>query len=296
MENNIIYFGHNPFGILVMRYLIDKGYQIPCVFVPPVATEDTINEVRQLLPEAEIFKGNSLSGKEMVNIIKGYEYRAILANAYKGVIPKEVVNLGVINIHGAILPQWRGANMSNWVIVKGCSKSGITIHYMDETVDTGDIIDSIEYPIYYEDDINTVQQRVFEKTIELLDRCWEPLLSGKIKPRKQDHRLARYYPARRPEDGRIDWSQDAIDIYNLVRALVEPYPGAFCYLNGEKIIIEKADIDIDNKPHFKPGRMLSVGNGAVCRVSTGYNILVIKKVRDNDVLNRLCLKEGDYLE
>jgi methionyl-tRNA formyltransferase len=292
----VVFLGHNSYGVFVMNYLLQKGHQIPCVIVPPTSTPDKIQAVRQALPRAEIVEGKRLSGPEMAEVIKRYDYNTVLSCSYKGIIPKEVIRLGVINIHGAILPEWRGANMLNWVIIKGCSKSGITLHYMDETLDTGDIIDIIEYPINYEDDVNTVKQRMFQKTAELFDRCWEPLLNGQIKAKPQDHSLARYYPARRPEDGRIDWSQNAVDIYNLIRALVEPYPGAFCYAKGEKLIIEKAEVEIDNRPHFKPGKVLSVGEGAACRVSTGYNLLVVRKLRDSKAIEKVGLKEGDYLE
>ena len=232
----------------------------------------------------------------MVKIIKKYEYRGMLSAFYGGIIPAEVIELGVVNIHGAILPEWRGAGTLNWAIIKGSTKGGITIHYMDETIDSGDIIDIIEYPIRYEDDANIIQQRMFEKTVELLDRCWEPLLNGKIKPKKQDHRLARYYRARCPEDDRIHWSDNAFEIRNLVRGLVEPFPGAFCFLKGEKVIIEKAEVEIDNKVHFKAGKVLSVGGGAICRVSTGFNILVIAKLRNEDILKRVTPKAGDYFE
>jgi len=281
---------------MVMGYLLNKGYRIPCVFVPPVATPETISEVRELLPESDIFEGGRLSEREMAEIIKKYEYRAMLSTFYGGIIPPEVIKLGVVNIHGAILPEWRGAGTLNWAIIKGSTKGGITIHYMDETIDSGDIIDIIEYRIHYEDDVNIIQQRMFEKTAELLDGCWEPLLNGKIEPKKQDHRLARYYRARSPEDDRIHWSDNAFEIRNLVRGLVEPFPGAYCYLKGEKVIIEKTAVEIDNKVHFKAGRVLAVGGGAICRVTTGFNILVIQKLRNEAVLKKVGLKAGDYFE
>ncbi|MFC1942195.1 methionyl-tRNA formyltransferase [Chloroflexota bacterium] len=296
MCGDIIFFGHRPYGIMVMKYLLDKGYRIPCVFVPPVATQETINEVKELLPEAEVFEGGGLSGTEMARIIKKYEYRGMLSTFYQGILSEEVINLGVVNIHGAILPEWRGAGTLNWAIIKGSTKGGITIHYMDETIDSGDIIDIIEYPINYEDDVKIIQQRMFEKTIELLDRCWEPLLNGQIEPKKQDHSLARYYRARTTEDNHVRWSDNAFEIRNLIRGLVEPFPGAFCYLEGEKVIIDKADVEIDNKVHFKAGKVLSVGDGAICRVTTGFNILIIEKIRNGEVLKKVAPKEGDCFE
>jgi methionyl-tRNA formyltransferase len=296
MRGNIIFFGHRPYGIFVIKYLLEKGYKIPCVFVPGAATPETIAELKKTLPGSDIYEGGKLTAKEMLDNVKKYQYRAMLATFYQGLIPEDVIKLGVVNIHGAPLPEWRGAGTLNWAIVKGATKTGVTIHIMDENLDSGDIIDMIEYPINYEDNVSDVQKRMFQKTVELLDRCWEPYLNSKIKLKPQDHNKAHYYRAWRPDDFRIDWNENASDVRNLVRGVAAPFAGAFCLVKGQKVILEKAEVEIDNKVHFKAGKVLSAGGGALCRVTAGFNLLSIEKVRDGEAFKKLDLKAGDFLE
>ena len=296
MKKKVIFFGHNSFGIHVLKYLLRKKYEVPVIMVPPNSDREKINEIKSICPDSDIIESRKFTAQELAEKIKENGDCVLLSCSYKALIPREVVRLGIINIHGALLPEWRGANMLNWVIIKGCKKSGVTLHYMEETLDSGDIIDIIEYPLYPDDTIGMVRKRMFEKTTELLDRCWESLLRGELTARKQDHRLARYYPSRSPADGRINWRLNAIDIYNLVKALVYPYPGAFCFYKGQRIIIEETSVEIDNKPHFRPGKISAVDKDGHIKITTGYNLLVIKRVRDKEAFDRLKLHEGDRLD
>ncbi len=294
MKKKIIFFGNNNWGIHVLDYLMARGYEILMVVVPPGTAVEKAMRIRKILPkEAIIVEGFGTS--MLTKIIKSYGESLILACSYTAIIPKDIVALGVVNIHGAILPQHRGAHMLNWAIINGWKETGITLHYMEETLDSGNIIANITYPIYSYETINDVKMTMIAKTTELLDKSLPVLMGGKVKGSKQDHAYAKYYPKRRPEDGRIDWSKNAVGIYNLVRALVSPYPGAFCYnKTGAKVTIEKAYVEIDNRPHSKPGRIVKIYDKGIA-VTTGYNLLVIEKIREMEFSEyRFFMHEGDY--
>jgi len=293
MKKQVIFFGNNTWGIHVLRYLLSHGYAVPLVIVPPGIECEKVMEVRKVLPkDSKIIEGFHYSA--LTGIIKSYGDCLLLACSYTAIIPKDIVDLGIINIHGAILPQHRGANMLNWAIINGWEKTGITLHYMEETLDSGNIIDTIEYPIYPREDVNSVKMTMFTKTIELLDKNLPILLNEKVKGLPQNDVLAKYYPKRKPEDGRIDWGKNAIDIYNLVRALVHPYPGAFTNYTS-LITIKKVRIEIDNKPHSYPGKIIKHESGVW--VTTGYNILVIEEIREGSLRELYkFLPIGDHLE
>ena len=293
MKKQVIFFGNNTWGIHVLRYLLSHGYAVPLVIVPPGIEYAKAMDIRKFLPkDSKIIEGFHYSA--LTGIIKSYGDCLLLACSYTAIISKSIVDLGVVNIHGAILPYHRGASMLNWAIINGWEKTGITLHYMEETLDSGNIIDTIEYPIYPREDINSVKMTMLAKTTELLDKNLPALLSGKVKGLPQNHVLAKYYPKRKPEDGRIDWHKNAEDIYNLIRALVPPYPGAFCYnKTGAKVTIGKAHVEVDNRPHFKPGKIVKIGENIV--VTTGYNLLVIEKIREMEFSEyKFFMHEGDY--
>jgi len=266
---------------------------------PPGIEYAKVMDIRKVLPkDSKIIEGFHYSA--LTGIIKSYGDCLLLACSYSAIISKSIVGLGVVNIHGGILPYHRGANMLNWAIINSWEKTGITLHYMEETLDSGNIIDTIEYPIFSDENVNDVKMRMFAKTTELLDKNLPALLSGKAKSSPQDHTLAKYYPKRKLEDGKIDWHKNAVDIHNLIRALVFPYPGAYCQAGGEEIlnrvVIEKACVRIDNKYHSNPGKIIKINNDNIV-VTTGYNLLGITEIRC--MLSskfKLSFKEGDYFE
>ena len=295
MKKKIIFFGNKGWGIYVLDYLISRGYEIPLVILPPGINKERAMGISELLPSSTIIiKYHSDNEKVIADVIKSFKDYLILACSYTSIIPKSIVELGVVNIHGAILPQHRGSNMLNWAIINGSKETGITLHYMEETLDSGSIIANITYPIYSCENVNDVKMTMFAKTIELLDKNLPALMGGKVKGSEQDHTLARYYPKRKPEDGRIDWSKNAEDIYNLIRALVSPYPGAFTNYTSS-IVIKKVRIEIDNKPHFYPGKIIKHENGVW--VTAGYNIIVIEEIREGSLRELYnFLPIGEHLE
>jgi len=182
--------------------------------------------------------------------------------------------LGCINLHASILPFYRGRHPLNWAIINGEKYSGATLHYIDEDFDAGDIIESEKFPIVYEDNILDVYKKYIEAGKSLIQKYFTYFYRGTIPRTSQDKKRGSYYPPRKPEDGMIDWNASVTQIYNLVRALVFPYPGAFTFCKGKKITIWKCSEEKHLKTLVKPGTIIKT-EGNLFWVNTRRGVLKV---------------------
>ncbi len=139
---------------------------------------------------------------------------------------------GALNMHGSLLPRYRGRAPVNWAVLHGERETGATLHYMTEKPDDGDIVAQTPVPILPDDTAREVFDKVTVAAEIALDRALPALIAGTAPRRPQDPASASYFGGRRPEDGIIDWKRDALSIHNLVRAVAPPYPGAFTTVGG----------------------------------------------------------------
>jgi methionyl-tRNA formyltransferase len=140
---------------------------------------------------------------------------------------------GALNMHGSLLPKYRGRVPVNWAIIHGETETGATLHYMTEKPDNGDIVAQTAVPILPDDTAREVFDKVTLAAELTLNDALPALIAGTAPRRPQDLRRGAYFGARKPDDGVIDWSKSATEIHNLVRALAPPYPGARTTLNGK---------------------------------------------------------------
>jgi methionyl-tRNA formyltransferase len=150
---------------------------------------------------------------------------------YRAMLPMPVLHrarLGAFNMHGSLLPKFRGRAPLNWAIVKGERETGVTLHEMVEKPDAGRIVDQAAVPIGPDDTALDVFHRMTEAAEAVLKRSLPALVKGQVQFKPNDVSRGSYFGRRRPEDGRIDWSKSAQEIHNLVRAVAPPFPGAFC--------------------------------------------------------------------
>jgi UDP-4-amino-4-deoxy-L-arabinose formyltransferase/UDP-glucuronic acid dehydrogenase (UDP-4-keto-hexauronic acid decarboxylating) len=162
---------------------------------------------------------------------------------------------GCLNLHGSLLPKYRGRCPINWVLVNGEAETGVTLHYMTPRADDGDIVCQEKIPISDTDTARTVHDKAANTVADMLKGILPKLRDGTAPRIPQDHSQATYFGARGPEDGKIDWSQDAYKIRNLVRAVSRPYPGAFSYMGERKCIFWAVSVVDYNGDH--PGTILS---------------------------------------
>ena len=144
---------------------------------------------------------------------------------------------GALNLHGSLLPRYRGRVPVNWAVIRGERETGATLHYMVEKPDAGDIVSQQAVPILPDDTALEVFNKVVVAAEVALDRALPDLLAGRAPRQPQDLSQGSYFGGRRPEDGRIDWRQGAVEIHNLVRGVAPPYPGAFTQAQGKDVRI-----------------------------------------------------------
>lgn len=298
----LIFWGYNDLGEHVLKYFINNGYDIPMI-ISPSSDKVKNSRLKTLLNGGtRVISIRDTDHEVLEKEILAISPDIMIACSFRYKIPPNLIKIGgvnIINIHGAKLPHYRGGNMINWAIIKGLEETAITLINMEETIDTGDILAEKKIPIYYKDTAVTLKERMYTAIYELFDECLKDIIDKKIVPREQDHTKAYYLPARKPGDGLINWESNAIDIYNLVRALVCPYPGAFTYYRDKKVIIEKASLIIDNRYYMHPGRIIDLGHNYII-ATTQYNLLKIEELRGHNINDlgihiggRLSSKRGD---
>ena len=164
---------------------------------------------------------------------------------YRRILPGEMLALpplGAWNMHGSLLPKFRGRAPVNWAVLRGETRTGATLHAMTDRADRGPILDQEAVPIGPEDTAIEVQRRVTEAAVRVLARNLEALKAGRASPVPQDESKASRFGGRRPEDGRIDWTRPAKEVHDLVRAVTHPYPGAFTDVFGARTFVWKTRV------------------------------------------------------
>lgn len=193
----------------------------------------------------------------------------------------QIPKYGCVGFHPTLLPERRGGAPINWSLIDGLTKSGGTLFYMEEGLDFGDIIAQQVFEITIEDTAKTIRDKLGGLVSQVIKEYYPLMEIGKAPHIPQDGAKATYTRRRRPEDGVIDWNKTSFSIYNWVRALTLPYPGAFTYWNGEKIIIWASELLRGYKARFntQPGEVLDSLNEGRIIVATGDSCILIKDIK-----------------
>ena len=167
----------------------------------------------------------------------------IFAFYYRAMLPTELLALapqGAYNLHGSLLPQFRGRAPTNWAVLKGATETGATLHEMVAQPDAGHITDQQAVPVLPDDTAEQVFDKVCVAAEQVLWRTLPLIIAGRAPRLPNDLAAGSYFGGRKPEDGRIDWQRPAAEVYNLVRAVAPPYPGAYTDVGGQRLVIAKA--------------------------------------------------------
>ncbi len=244
----IVFFGTPLFAVPALKALFRSQEDVTAVVTQPDRRKG-----RDRLPSAppvkelaagkgiEVLQPVDIKGPDFLDRLYTIKPEIIVVVAYGKILPVQILKLpphGCINVHASLLPKYRGAAPIQWAIINGEEKTGITTMLMDKGLDTGDILLQEETDIYNGDDAETLGRRLAEIGASLLIKTIEKIKDGSVRPVPQPG-LPSYAPPLKKEDGRIKWSNSAIDIVNFVRGLY-PWPCAYCYLNKERIKIIKA--------------------------------------------------------
>jgi methionyl-tRNA formyltransferase len=293
----IVVFAYSDIGYECLDLLIARGEAVRVVFTH----EDDPGEARWFRSVAELAQRHGISvrfdepsvSSEADRLIAELAPDLIFSFYYRRMIPTAVLaaaKRGAFNMHGSLLPQYRGKAPVNWAVLNGERESGVTLHHMVARADAGDIVDQEAVPIGPGDTAYDVMRRLVPAARRLLDRQLPALKAGTAPRWPQDETRASKYGGRRPEDGRIDWTQPAARIVDLVRAVARPYPGAFSELNGRRLMVWKARA-VGSTPSGRPGEVVSAaplriraGEGAVELVECEWTDPGTPRLQPGDIL------------
>lgn len=257
----ILFFGGHDLGKITLEYLLEQDKNV----VAAVMTE-TDNEWYHGLEEVtdkynlKLFEEKNINDNQFVEKVRNkLKPDLIISVNFDQIFKKEIINIpekGCINIHASLLPKYRGRAPLNWAILKGEKETGVTVHYINEGIDTGKIILQEKIEIKKTDYIADILEKVKEKYPEMVNKSVDLIENDKVEPVEQKKENGSYYGKRTPADGLIDWEQSAIKIYNLIRAVSHPYPGAFTYLGDEKVFIWRGKVEAEAANNEKSGKII----------------------------------------
>lgn len=258
----IVVCAYSDVGYKCLKALFDAGESVRLVYTHP----DAPGEERWFDSVAELARSHGVEPRFVADLSDPADEKRIGAVQpdflfsfyFRKMIPGRVLALaqhGALNMHGSLLPLFRGRSPVNWAILKGAKETGASLHYMTEKPDAGDLVDQERVPIGLEDDALTVSRRVADAAALILARSLPHLKTGTAPRVPLDLSKGSYFGGRKPEDGLVDWSQPAREIHDLVRAVSKPWPGAFTDVFGKKVTIWKTRLSPHGGHDVFPGKV-----------------------------------------
>jgi methionyl-tRNA formyltransferase len=246
-----VVFAYHDVGVRCLRALLAAGVEVPLVvtvrddpgeqqWYASVAATAADHGLKVIAPEDPNTSELARTLAELSpDFLFSFYYRSLL-NAPLLACARR----GALNMHGSLLPRYRGRAPVNWAILRGETETGATLHYMVGRADAGDIVDRQAVPILIDDDAREVFAKVTVAAEMILVRSLPGLLAGSAPHTPQPIVPGEYFGRRRPADGRIDWSRPAREVHNLVRAVAPPFPGAFAFVDGARWEIHRTRLSL----------------------------------------------------
>jgi len=285
MSSKAVVFAYHDIGCAGIEALLNAGYDIAAVFTHADDPKENnfYGSVAQLcarngIPVHAPEDANHPLWVERIAKLKpdylfSFYYRNLLSEALLGTASK-----GAFNLHGSLLPKYRGRAPANWVLVNGETETGVTLHRMVKRADAGAILAQQKVTIERSDTGLTLHAKLRDAATSLLRDALPQLVAGKLTETAQDDSQATYFGRRTAADGKLEWKKPAEELFNLVRAVTQPYPGAFCAVGEHKLIVWQAEV-VKGNHGLAPGRVISVNP---LRIACGEDSLVITFGQRND--------------
>jgi UDP-4-amino-4-deoxy-L-arabinose formyltransferase / UDP-glucuronic acid dehydrogenase (UDP-4-keto-hexauronic acid decarboxylating) len=271
-----IVLAYHNIGCSGIKALLSNEFDIRAIFTHKDDPSENIwfDSVAELAATENIpvYAPEDINHPLWVEKIKKIAPEILFSFYYRNMVGKDILNIpaaGCLNLHGSLLPHYRGRCPVNWVLINGEKETGVTLHYMTPKPDDGDILGQKRILINNNDTALSLYKKLTAATEVLLSQLLPEIREKRVGRTPQDHTHASYFGGRKPEDGKIDWSKDAVAVRNLVRAVTRPYPGAFSFLGNQKCLFWEVST-ISTKSKTTPGTVLSTnpltiacGDGAV---------------------------------
>lgn len=235
----------------------------------------------------KLIKTKNINYPEIIKEIRDMKPDIIIECGWSQLISKEILEIpkiSCIGLHYSLLPKNQGGASLNWALINDEKEWGVSLFHLEEKVDSGDIIAQKKISIDEKDDINSLYDKADNAAISLLIENIPLLIKGVANRIKQDKSKTTYLPARKPEEGRINWNKTPREIYNLIRALTSPYPGAFTFIGNKKVKILRSKIsETKISESIKPGTIIDIrDSGLIVKCKEG-TLLVDKIEIDNQI-------------
>ena len=245
-----VVFAYHDVGVNCLKALLNAGIQVDLV----VTHQDDPNEnvwfgsVVKLCAEKNI-PYITPNANELVNLIPRFQEIApdyIFSFYYRFMIPEQILKcakIAALNMHGSLLPKYRGRAPVNWAILHGETETGATLHVMEAKPDAGDIVGQAAVSIGPDETATDVFGKVSEAAVKVIEQVLPSLIQGNIPRKPNELQKGSYFGGRKPADGQIHWNQTAKQVHDLVRAVAPPYPGAFADYDGKTMIVGRTSLN-----------------------------------------------------
>ena len=283
-----VVFAYSSVGCVCLRTLLEAGVEVAAVYTH----EDDPGEERWFDSVADLARARGLAvlTPERLDGAEEERIRALAPDLifsfyYRSLIPERILRLaplGAFNMHGSLLPRYRGRACVNWAVLNGETETGVTLHHMTARADRGRIVDQASVPIGPEDTAHDVFLKLIPLAGTVLRRSLPAILAGRAEGVEQDESRATTFGRRRPSDGLMDWTGSAHSLHDLVRAVAPPFPGAFTFWEGRKLFVWRTRVPegADASRGAVPGTVLS---SEPLTVATGSGPLIVTEARwEND--------------
>ncbi len=285
----VIFLG-SKLGYEAVKVLTELNCHIEHAFIQKEHEHEHIKYYEKCKEHCEIHKISfsiNAGNREIQNVIDEIDaYDYIISFGYRRMISELAIkraSVAALGTHFSPLPRYRGFAPLNWLIINDEKETSVNLFYLDNEVDSGDIIASKTVKIDYCDDINSLYKKCIAAFIEMMREIIPLIESNSFQSSKQDESKATYTCARSPEDGLLDWNWDSRKIYNFVRALTYPFPGAFTFFNEKKMIVWSCEeYEIPKYEGIIPGKVIKIIKDGGVVVLCGKGAVMIKKVSMND--------------
>ncbi len=279
-------FAYHTFGARALEALLARDEQVVAVVThadDPSEGDwfDSVADVARThrLP---LFTPASPNLPVIVETLRALEPDVILSVWYRRLLGADLLavpRIAALNLHGSLLPKYRGRAPVNWVLVNGERRTGVTLHHMTAEADAGDIVAQQAIDIEPEDTAFALYTRMVKVGVDVLLESYAAVLAGTAPRTPQDHRCASVFPRRSPEDGRVEWTWPAMRIANMIRAVTHPFPGAFVGDGAARLFLWVGTVLPGAAPRAAPGTLLEIRPAEGFAVATGDGALLLKRVQ-----------------
>ena len=272
-----VVFAYSDVGYVCLDLLLGLGADVAAVFTHDDDPNEEVwfRSVRRLAEQHKlpVFSPQRFDQGDWLERLRAWDPDFLFSFYYRRMLPTAVLDTarrGAFNLHGSLLPRYRGRCPVNWVIINGERETGVTLHCMVAKADAGDIVAQRRVPIADDDTAASLYGKQTSAAIELMRDIYPRLCAGTAPRIPQDVSQATYFGGRRPADGVVDWRRSARQVYDLVRAVTHPYPGAFTHWRGQQLLIWWAQVDPrDGGASAAPGTVVGIDDGLVVQTGTG---------------------------